>query len=76
MVAVAICQNFAIEQAIAEALTHLDLEAIIRSKRVAVKPNDTCALSYAMCNGSRPASWSSLAERVRLRLTRCSASRG
>jgi uncharacterized protein (DUF362 family) len=43
MVAVAICQNFAIEQAIAEALTHLDLEAIIRSKRVAVKPNDTWA---------------------------------
>jgi hypothetical protein len=28
MVAVAICQNFTIEQAIAEALTHLDLEAI------------------------------------------------
>jgi uncharacterized protein (DUF362 family) len=43
MVAVAISQNFAIERAIAEALAHLDLEAIIRSKRVAVKPNDTWA---------------------------------
>jgi uncharacterized protein (DUF362 family) len=43
MVAVAIIQNFAIEQAIAEALAHLDLEAMIRSKRVAVKPNDTWA---------------------------------
>jgi uncharacterized protein (DUF362 family) len=43
MVAVAIAQNFAIEQAIAEALAHLDLEVMIRSKRVAVKPNDTWA---------------------------------
>jgi uncharacterized protein (DUF362 family) len=43
MVAVAIAQNVAIEQAIAEALAHLDLEALIRSKRVAVKPNDTWA---------------------------------
>jgi hypothetical protein len=43
MVTVAITQNFAIEQANGEALAHLDLEAIIRSKRVAVKPNDTWA---------------------------------
>jgi uncharacterized protein (DUF362 family) len=43
MVAVAIAQNVTIEQAIAEALIHFDLEAIIRGKRVAVKPNDTWA---------------------------------
>jgi uncharacterized protein (DUF362 family) len=43
MVVVAITQNVAIEQAIAEALIHFDLEAIIRGKRVAVKPNDTWA---------------------------------
>jgi uncharacterized protein (DUF362 family) len=43
MVVVAITQNVAIEHAIAEALVHLDLEAIIRGKRVAVKPNDTWA---------------------------------
>jgi uncharacterized protein (DUF362 family) len=43
MVAVAITQNVVIEQAIAEALHHLELEALIRGKRVAVKPNDTWA---------------------------------
>jgi uncharacterized protein (DUF362 family) len=43
MVAVAITQNVVIEQAITEALHHLELEALIRGKRVAVKPNDTWA---------------------------------
>jgi uncharacterized protein (DUF362 family) len=43
MVAVAITQNFAIEQAIGEALAHLELEPLIRGRRVAVKPNDTWA---------------------------------
>jgi uncharacterized protein (DUF362 family) len=43
MVAVAITQNSVIEQATTEALHHLDLEALIRGKRVAVKPNDTWA---------------------------------
>ena len=43
MVAVAITQNSVIEQAITEALHHLELEALIRGKRVAVKPNDTWA---------------------------------
>jgi uncharacterized protein (DUF362 family) len=43
MVAVTITQDFTIEQAITRALDHLDLEALIRGKRVAVKPNDTWA---------------------------------
>jgi uncharacterized protein (DUF362 family) len=43
MVAVAITQDFAIEQAITRALHHLELEALIWGKRVAVKPNDTWA---------------------------------
>jgi uncharacterized protein (DUF362 family) len=41
MVAVTITQDFAIEQAISRALDHLELEALLRGKRVAVKPNDT-----------------------------------
>jgi uncharacterized protein (DUF362 family) len=40
---VAITHNHAIEKAITEALDHLPLEALIRDKRVAVKPNDTWA---------------------------------
>ena len=43
MVAVVITQNFVIEQAITEALQHLELEPLIRGKQVAVKPNDTWA---------------------------------
>jgi uncharacterized protein (DUF362 family) len=43
MAVVAITQNFVIEQAITEALHHLELEALMRGKRVAVKPNDTWA---------------------------------
>src|ERR687884_1863908 len=43
MVAVVITQNDAIERAIAEALTHLPLDALVRGKTVAVKPNDTWA---------------------------------
>jgi uncharacterized protein (DUF362 family) len=43
MVAVAITQNVAIEQAITQALHYLELEALIRGRRVAVKPNDTWA---------------------------------
>jgi uncharacterized protein (DUF362 family) len=43
MVAVVITQNDAIERAIAEALEHLPLAALVRGKVVAVKPNDTWA---------------------------------
>jgi uncharacterized protein (DUF362 family) len=43
MVAVVITQNFVIEEAITEALQHLELDALIRGKRVAVKPNETWA---------------------------------
>jgi uncharacterized protein (DUF362 family) len=43
MVTVPITQNVAIELAIPEALHHLELEPLIRGKRVAVKPNDTWA---------------------------------
>ena len=43
MVAVVITQNDAIERAIAEALAHLPLDALVRGKIVAVKPNDTWA---------------------------------
>ena len=43
MVAVAITQNFVIEQAMTVALHRLELEPLIRGKRVAVKPNDTWA---------------------------------
>jgi len=40
---VAITQNGKIELAITEALSHLDLEELIRDRIVAVKPNDTWA---------------------------------
>ena len=43
MVAVVITQNEAIERAIAEALEHIQLEALVRDRIVAVKPNDTWA---------------------------------
>ena len=43
MVAVVITHNKAIERAIAEALAHLPLDALVRGKIVAVKPNDTWA---------------------------------
>ena len=43
MVAVVITQNDAIERAIAEALEPLPLDALVRGKIVAVKPNDTWA---------------------------------
>jgi uncharacterized protein (DUF362 family) len=43
MVAVVITQNDAIERAIAEALEQLPLDALVRGKIVAVKPNDTWA---------------------------------
>src|SRR3954468_4698517 len=43
MSSVVITQNEQIEKAIAEALEHLQLEALVRGKRVAVKPNDTWA---------------------------------
>ena len=73
MVAVAITQNVAVEQAITQALHHFELEALIRGRRVAVKPNDTWASAedttavtqpdtlragYDTCNGSGHASWS------------------
>jgi uncharacterized protein (DUF362 family) len=41
--AVATTQNVLIEQAIPEALHHLEMEALIRGKHMAVKPNDTWA---------------------------------
>ena len=43
MPSVVITQNAQIETAIAEALGYLDLEPLVRGKRVAVKPNDTWA---------------------------------
>ena len=43
MVAVVITQNDAIERAIAEALAHLPLDALVRGNIGAVKPNDTWA---------------------------------
>jgi uncharacterized protein (DUF362 family) len=43
MVAVVITQNQAIERAMAQALNHIPLEALVRGKVVAVKPNDTWA---------------------------------
>ena len=43
MSTVAIAQNDAIEQAVAEALSHVPLKALVRNKRVAVKPNETWA---------------------------------
>lgn len=43
MATVAVTQNQAIEEAVAEALGHLSLEPLVRGKRVAVKPNDTWA---------------------------------
>ena len=43
MVAVVITQNEAIDRAMAEALAHIQLEALVRGKTVAVKPNDTWA---------------------------------
>jgi hypothetical protein len=46
MTKVAITQNDKIEQAIGEALQHLDLAGIIRGKVVAVKSNETRAPKY------------------------------
>ncbi|MEW6296420.1 MAG: DUF362 domain-containing protein [Thermodesulfobacteriota bacterium] len=43
MATVVITQNQAIEQAIADALAHIPLDALVRNKVVAVKPNDTWA---------------------------------
>ncbi len=43
MADVVITKNEAIEEAVAEALGHIPLEALVRGKRVAVKPNDTWA---------------------------------
>jgi uncharacterized protein (DUF362 family) len=43
MPAVAITQDNAIENAIAEALKHIPLESLVRGKGVAVKPNETLA---------------------------------
>src|SRR5687767_12702832 len=43
MAKVAITQNRDIEQAIGEALGHLDVEPLVRDKLVAVKPNETWA---------------------------------
>jgi uncharacterized protein (DUF362 family) len=40
---VAITQDMDIERAVAEALAHLPLEALVRGKLVAVKPNETWA---------------------------------
>jgi uncharacterized protein (DUF362 family) len=91
MVAVAIAQNVAIEQAIAEALVHFDLEAIIRGKRVAVKPNDTWASAedttavtqpdtlravLRCVQGFEPRELVVTGGRVRPRPTRCSAWQG
>ena len=43
MVAIALTQNLAIEQAINEALDRCELESLLRGERVAVKPNATWA---------------------------------
>src|SRR5438477_1169813 len=43
MATVAVTQNDAIEDAVAEALSHVPLESLIRGKLVAVKPNETWA---------------------------------
>ncbi len=43
MADVVITKNEAIKEAVAEALGHIPLEALVRGKRVAVKPNDTWA---------------------------------
>src|SRR3954454_15267078 len=43
MATVVITRNEAIELAVADALRHLQLEALVRGKRVAVKPNETWA---------------------------------
>src|SRR5947208_14905289 len=43
MATVVITRNEAIEDAVSEALGHLSLEALVRGKKVAVKPNETWA---------------------------------
>ncbi|HLJ92484.1 MAG TPA: DUF362 domain-containing protein [Gemmataceae bacterium] len=43
MTVVAVTRSSAIKDAVAEALSHLPLEALVRGKLVAVKPNDTWA---------------------------------
>jgi uncharacterized protein (DUF362 family) len=43
MPVVAVAQNDDIEMAIAETLSHLSIEPLVRNRRVAVKPNDTRA---------------------------------
>jgi hypothetical protein len=55
MVAVAITQHLVIEQAMTEAWHHLELEALIRGKLVAVKPNDTWASAEDTTHGEKMA---------------------
>src|SRR5437588_3023570 len=43
MAAVVVTRDNTIEKAVAEALGHVPLEALVRGRRVAVKPNDTWA---------------------------------
>jgi uncharacterized protein (DUF362 family) len=54
MVAVVITQNAAIERAIAEALERLPLDALVRDKIVAVKPNDTWATPEDVTGVTQP----------------------
>jgi len=54
MPAVAITRSDAIEQAVAEALGHVPLEALVRGKRVAVKPNETYATADDAAGVTQP----------------------
>lgn len=54
MVAVVITRNDDIEQAIREALDHIDLEPLVRGKLVAVKPNETWASAQDTTGVTQP----------------------
>src|SRR5438034_50278 len=54
MPAVAITQYDDISRAVAEALSHLPLEELVRGKRVAVKPNETWASSKDKTGVTQP----------------------
>src|ERR687886_217944 len=64
MVAVVITQNDAIERAIAEALEHLPLDALVRGKIVAVKPNDTWASPEDVSGVTQPDTLRAVLRRV------------
>ena len=65
MASVVITQNRQIEQAIAEALGHIDLDGLVRGRVVAVKPNDTWASAEDKTGVTQPDTLRAVLRRVK-----------